>query len=187
MSETFQISATERGVIRLFTVDNTEKMPVMSSEPDWDMDVQDPPWPLRDALGVDHLDPEFIEIFDVRDLSGVGLAGYMIEGLGVAQADIEPHRAQLDAIEGHVLIVLSKAFGEVESTLRPKAPLRWIGTYVDDRAPVVFETLSSDAATGEIVTEKKRKPSDAAMSGRVATVALLVLFALTAIVVWVAS
>jgi hypothetical protein len=37
------------------------------------------------------------------------------------------------------------------------------------------------------VTGSKAPPSNAAMSGRVATIALLVLFALVALMIWVAS
>lgn len=187
MSDTLKVRKGERGVVRVFVVDASWSGPKMTSEPDRTGADADPHWPLQDALGLAHLDAEFIELFDVADLGELGLAGYMIEGLGIAEADVTMHRAQLDAIKGEVLLVYSKAFGGFETTLRPQAPLRWIGTYQEDRPPVSFDPLSSEAAQGETVPDAKPRPSDAAMSGRVAMVALLVIFALTGVVVWVAS
>ena len=187
MSEALQVRKNERGVVRLFTVDAEAAGPKMSTEPDWAADENDPPWPLRDALGLDYLDADFIELFDVRDLDELGLSGYMIEGLGIAEKDVTSHIAQLEAISGKVLFVFSSALGGFETTIRPKAPLRWVGTFLEERAPVSFEPLASDAAQGDVATSTKAPPSDAAMSGRVAMVALLVIFALTAVVIWVAS
>ncbi|MRU15336.1 hypothetical protein FDP25_07840 [Roseovarius sp. A21] len=185
MSERFEIKAHEHGIVRLFTLDTDADGPAMSTEPDWGADTDDPPWPLRDALGVTYLDSDFIELFDVADLEGVGLPQYMIDGLGVSEADVEEDRARLEAISGKILVVVSSAFGGFAGTLTPKSPLRWIGTYTEDRAPVSFKPLPSEGAKG--ATGDKAPPSDAAMSGRVASIALLVLFALVAVVVWVAS
>ena len=185
MSERFEVKAHEHGIVRLFTVDTSAEPPMMSAEPDWAADAEDPPWPLRDALGVEYLDSDFIELFDVANLEGVGLPQYMIDGLGVSETDVEEDRARLEAIEGLILVVLSSAFGGFAGTLTPKSPLRWVGTYTEDRAPVSFKPLPSESAKG--TTGDKTPPSDAAMSGRVASIALLVLFALVAVVVWVAS
>ncbi|WP_338549181.1 hypothetical protein [Roseovarius phycicola] len=188
MTEALHAKKNERGIVRLFIVDTDAEGPnKMSAEPDWAADADDPPWPLRDALGVEYLDSDFIELFDVRDLDELGLAGYMIEGLGISEEDVTPHQAQLDAIKGLVLFVYSNALGGFEVTLRPTSPLRWVGTFVEDRPPMTFEPITSVAAQGDVTPEAKSRPSDAAMSGRVAMVALLVLFALTAVVIWVAS
>lgn len=181
MSEKFDVSATEMGLVRLFKID------LPPEEIDAFGDDSDGPGALETALGVQYLDRGFVDLFPVDNLEGVGLAVYMVEGLGVSEAEVDPVREQLNTIEGHVLVVLSRAFGGEAATLTPNAPLRWIGTFVEDRAAVQFEPLSSDAAEMTPTPEAKRKPSDAAMSGRVATVALLVLFALTFLVVWIAS
>jgi hypothetical protein len=45
--------------------------------------------------------------------------------------------------------------------------------------------ITTDSALGT-VPPKRKKPSDAAMSGRVATYALLVLFALVVVMIWIA-
>lgn len=171
MSERFQVSATERGIIRVFAIDLPEDQ----------VDGFDP----APALGVTALESQYVELFPVSDLKGVGLSGYMSEGLGVAETELD--KSRLDALDGHVLIVLSGAFGEQPVTLTPKAPLRWIGTYTEEHAPVQFEPLPDAAAQGQIAPEAKKRPSNAALSGRVAMMALLVIFALTGLMVWIAA
>ncbi len=171
MSERFEISATERGIVRVFKVDLSEDQ-IESFDP-------------APSLGVASLEPQYTELFPVSDLKGVGLSGYMSEGLGIADAELD--KARLDALKGHVLIVLSAAFGGEALTLTPKAPLRWIGTYTEERAPVQFEPLPDAAAQGQIAPDGRKRPSDAAMSGRVAMIALLVIFALTGLMIWIAA
>ncbi|MCW8842144.1 MAG: hypothetical protein OQK00_01880 [Rhodobacteraceae bacterium] len=146
-----QVKSGEHGLIRLFAIDPADEPPLMSTEPDWDADHTDPPWPLRDALGAEYLDSDFIEVFDVADLTGVGLPGYMIQGLGIPEQDIAPDRGRLDALTGHVLIVLSSAFGGFEQTLTPRAPLRWIGTWREEKAPIHFEPLPNPEPAPHLV------------------------------------
>ena len=47
-------------------------------------------------------------------------------------------------------------------------------------------SITTDSAKGTLPPARK-KPSDAAMSGRIATLALLVLFALVGVMIWIAS
>jgi hypothetical protein len=172
MSETFHVKSTEHGLVRLFAVD----LPPEKIES----------FDVAEALGVKALDPAQVELFAVSDLTGLGLSGYLNEGLGIAREELDS--ARLDALTGCVLIVRSAAFQGQSVKLSPKAPLRWVGTYPEESAPVKFEPLPSAAALGDVPppTSKKRS-SDAAMSGRVAMIALLVIFALTALVVWLAG
>ena len=176
MSERFEIKQNEHGMVRLFVVDLPEEAIEGFAEGG-----------LTEALGVARLDPEGVELFALENLQGVGLAGYMVDGLGIAEADVTPDKARLDALTGHLLVLRSRAFGGQSATLTPRAPLRWIGTYPEENAPVKFEPLPSEAAKGQVVPEGKPRPSDAAMSGRVAMIALLVIFALTALMIWIAA
>jgi hypothetical protein len=180
MTDRFEIKAQEHGIVRLFTVNKDAEPPIMSVEKDWDADPVDPPWPLRDALGVEYLDSDFIELFDVSDLEGVGLPQYMIDGLGVAEAEVEQDRARLEAIRGMVLVVLSSAFGGFAGTLTPKSPLRWVGTYTEDRAPVSFQPLHSEAATAPN-TAPENEAEDAPRQKNTAGIAVAVLLGLTLI------
>ncbi len=115
-------------------------------------------WPLEDALGFTFLDEDHIELFPVSDLEDLGLTGYMVEGLGIAQKDVEEDAARLAAQKGWVLVVRSAAFDGVAQTLSPKAPLRWIGTYKEDGAPVHFEPLPDASAKGPAPTAGQTPP-----------------------------
>lgn len=173
MSERFEVRGDEHGLVRLFLVDI----------PPGEVDGFDP----AAALGIEKLDPGQIEVFPLTDLKGLGLSGYMREGLGIAEEEIDA--ARLDALEGVVFVLRSAAFEGATLTLAPRAPLRWIGTYREETAPVSFERLPDASARGAVAPEEpaEKRPSDAAMSGRVAMVALLIIFALTALVLWIAG
>ena len=127
-------------------------------------------------------------MFDVASLEGIGFQGYLTIGNGVSEEDVAPYADLLDQVKGTVLMVVSSAFGGFEQELSPKLPLRHIATFKEASAPVQFEPLPSAGANGVVGdAPAKKKPSDAAMSGRVATVALLVMALLVVLMVWVAS
>lgn len=180
MTQTIDIPPNERGAIRVFALSLTDtEAKALKSDPA----------AVNAALGAE-IDTEQVEIFPISDLEGIGLAGYLTEGNAVPPAQLVPDRAKIDKLSGWVLIVFSRAFGDAAMTLTPAPALTLIGTYgetpIDYRAT---ETVTSEAAkpfTAPPETVKKR-PSDAAMSGRVATVALIVMFALTGIVIWIAG
>lgn len=104
-------------------------------------------------LGDPDLDPEFVEIFDLADLSGIGLAGYLNDGLGVPEAALSRDRAQLDAMKGPVLILLSKALHGREVTLNLDPRLTLVATYVEERPPVHFEPLPTATAQGTLTPD----------------------------------
>ncbi|SDN56007.1 hypothetical protein SAMN05216196_101902 [Lutimaribacter pacificus] len=176
-----QVSATEAGLVRVFAID----LP-----PDGIAGFTDPDSPgiatIRDALGAQALSPDHVDLVRLADLGELGLDGYLTEGLGVAADEIAPDRARLRALTGYVLVLPSRAFAGTAQVLTPRAPLRWIGTYAEPQAQAQsdFTPLRSEGAKGAPL---KRGPSDAAISGRVAAVALLVLFLLVAIMVWIAA
>ena len=105
-----------------------------------------------ELLGDKDLDPAFVEIFDLADLSGVGLSGYLTEGLGVPETAVTD-RARLDSLTGPVLILLSKALHGREVTLTLDPRLTLVGTYAEERPPVHFDPLPSTAAEGRLAPE----------------------------------
>lgn len=112
--------------------------------------------------------------------------------MGVSRDDLEDEHVVIEGLKGTVLIVGSRAFGGQAQVLTPRAPVTLVATLNEEKAPVQFEPLPSAGAqvapAPEEATEAEpKKKSDAAMLGRVAMIALLVLFVLTAVVVWVAS
>ncbi|MEM8775568.1 MAG: hypothetical protein AAGF53_11085 [Pseudomonadota bacterium] len=184
MSDRFDIKAGERGVVRLFRIDlPSDQVKAFSN-----LDRMTGRWPLKEALGIEDINDTFIDVFSVEDLGEMGLAGYMNDGLGISQDELAADGTLLNSVQGCVLVMLSGAFKGLAVTLLPSAPLRWIGTYKEDRAPVQFEKLPDQGAETAVPdVPAKKKPSDAAMSGKVAMLALLVFFGLTALMIWIAA
>lgn len=179
MSTRIDIRSAERNVVRVFAVDLDRKAAEKFGEPG-------DPWPLQEALGAAYLDPSHVDLLQIEDLEGVGLSGYLEQGMGVSPKDLNEARALIEGITGTVLVIGSNAFGGQEQVLTPRAPLRLVATFNEEKEPITFEKLP-DGGTERAAAPEKKTPSDAAMSGRVAMMALLVIFALTGLVVWVAS
>ena len=81
--------------------------------------------PANAALGAERVDPYWLDLVALRDISELGLAGYLRQGYDVPQD-------QLDAVDlstgaDHVLIAPSRAFADREQTLSPDPALAPIG------------------------------------------------------------
>ncbi len=74
---------------------------------------------LAQVLGLAEIDMEQAEIFPVEDLEGLGLLGYLRDGLGVSEADLSEHGMALDGITGWVLVLRARAFDGAETRLTP--------------------------------------------------------------------
>lgn len=150
-----------------------------------DQDEDD--WAVSRALGVTYLDEDFIEHFsaDVLEPYG-GLSRYLSEANGFDDPGLAEDAQDLGALS-YVLLVYSQAFGGFDVQMSPTAPLRYVGRYEEAFRPVSLEPLHSDAAEGPLTEPPKKTPSQAAMSGRIASLALLVMFLLVGLMVWVAA
>jgi hypothetical protein len=138
MTEPVVVPANETGKVRLYALNlPAERVASMRD-----------PGALDRLLGVLQVDPASVEIFSVDDLAGLGVAGYLAEGCGIPQDQIDPDRARLQTMKGHVMLVLSRAFGGRAVTLNPAAELDLVGTYSE--RPV-------DWSTTPIPTESARK------------------------------
>ncbi|WP_306130752.1 hypothetical protein [Roseovarius sp. MMSF_3350] len=185
MSDRIEIRESESGVVRVFDVDLTRAEAETFNR-------RNGSWPLQEALGAESLDPHYVDLMQVEDLEGYGLSQYLEQGMGVSSHDLEDAHVLIEGLKGTVLVVGSGAFGGQAQVLTPRKPLRLVATFSEESSPVQFEPLPSAGAQVAPAPEEARetevkKKSDAAMSGRVAMIALLVLFVLTAAVVWVAS
>lgn len=87
-----------------------------------------------------------VELFAVSDLTGVGLSRYLIDGQGVAEAEVARDRARLDRLDGYVLLLLPAAFGGEETTLPANRDLTLIGTYGEEAARAAGPPIESEAA-----------------------------------------
>ena len=173
MSTRIEIKAGETGTVRVFSTD-------LSKE---DIDGFD----MVTALGAESLSPDQVELFDLADLTGLGLSAYLEEGHGIPADQLADMKPQIDGLTGVVLILPSRALAGKKQTLRPQAPLRLLGTFFESTQPISFEKLPSEAAKGQVNTQTKSPPSNAAISGRVAMVALLFLALLVAVMIWIAA
>jgi len=186
MTDPLHVRADEFGTVRLFGLRGTEAEIARITARHQDADGH-AHLPLLAELGVDHLDETHVEVFDVAQLGDIGLTGYMEEGLGIPAAQIAEHRALLENEGGKVLILLAGAFSGRQVDLKPSDKLAFLGLFTEERPQVTFDPLPSGGAKGAPLAGTRKPVSDAAMSGRIAMVALPVLFVLTGLVVWMAG
>lgn len=142
---------------------------------------------LDKALGVTPVDTTKVELIDTEAFVEYGLARYLAEGQGMDEAGLAPDTARLDALRGPVLLVHRAALPQGLGTpghLSPQAPLRLIGRYSELPPPPPMAMTGYDAAADTIVVPGKKAPSEAAMSGRVAMVVLILLAIFVTLFVW---
>ncbi len=119
MEGVIHIPAGEQGVIRLFHLDMRPEQAAFLRDPG----------ALAQVLGVGAIDMDQVEIFPTRDLEEIGLVGYLIEGIGIPEEEITPDRDRLAALEGHVMVIRSRAFGGQETRLTPADQIRLVASY----------------------------------------------------------
>ncbi len=189
MTTNISIPQLESGVIRVFALSmSDEQAKALRDGAGSDTAAS----ALNAALGARNLDMQHIEVFAVADLSDMSLMEYLLEGPGADPAILEKDRGKLAALEGWVMVVYSSAFGGIAQDITPAPTLTLIGAYpqegVDWSDGVDLRTASA-RPNQEIPDDQpaKKRPSDAAMSGRIATLALLVAFGVVGLMLWVGS
>ncbi len=143
-TDALRVAAAERGCIRVFTLELPPSDVTSLQDPKGDAPSTGAA--VAHLLGLDWLDEDFIEIFDIDDLETLGLAGYLVQGNGVSKDDIAPDVSRLSALTGPVLIVYSGAFGDEPAVLKPARALEYVGLYQEERSKVAFTPLPSKAA-----------------------------------------
>lgn len=178
MSTRLDIPAHEAHVVRVFSVIETVGAPLGDAA-------------VMAALGAQGEDGEVqgteIELFDLSDLGAMPLTDYLAEGHGIAHAELDPMRAQLDGLTGRVLIVPSRAFGGRATRLRVGRGLRLVGRFAEDVSPVRFDPLPAGGAGGSLAPTAHTGRT----GRRAARLAALGFFAglavLAGIVIWLAG
>jgi hypothetical protein len=175
------ITADDHGKVRIFQLDPQLEMEIgQSDDYDW----------LERALGAKIVNKEDVQIVAEMALKDLGLAQFLVMGHGIAEADIKPQMATLNALKGSVAIVRSGAFGGVAFTLRPDSEAKLIATFTEEGvAPAPLVPLTSEGSAGILAPDPpaKRPKSDARVGGMVATVALLLMGLLVWLMIWIAS
>ncbi len=128
------VAPHEHGVIRLFTLDMRPEEAKFLREPG----------AADQVLGVNGLDPEQIDIFPVADLEDLGLYGYLNEGCGVSQDQL--NRTALEAVDGWVMTVRSAAFGGNAAELQPDPRLHLIGLFTEEATNWTGGALATESA-----------------------------------------
>ena len=173
------VAANEAGVVRVFalSMDDAAAQALKAGDA------------LAQAFGGAALDTAHVEVFPLADLGDMALPDYLIEGAGVRAKAIEPDRAKLSALGGSVMVIYSSAFGGKALALKPDRALTLIGSYPQEGTDWTGAIdLSTPSALPQTPADPvKKRPSDAAMSGRIAMLALLVAFGVVALMVWVGS
>lgn len=171
MSTVLHAPAYEAHVVRVFSVLEDAGAPLDDAA-------------VMDALGADGaLNGQEIELFDLGDLGAMPLSEYLVEGHGIAKADIAEMRPQIDGLTGRVLILPSRAFGGRATVLRPGRGLRLVARFEEDVPEVRFERLPAGGAAGSLAPS-----AGPGHSRRAARLAAVVFFAglavLVALVIW---
>jgi hypothetical protein len=171
--KTLTIPTNDHGQIRVFATDAQLTIDVLEKTPRG-----------FDILFQADLNGDFVDIVRISDLADMTLSHYIAEGYDMAPDLVD--KAAVDAITGFAILVLSRATGEIETTLTLAEGLRHVTTY----SPVVKitppEKLPDASAHGVLSDTPAKKPkSNARMSGMVATYALLAMFALVGLMIWV--
>lgn len=128
------IPANEQGVLRLFALNMRPEEAKFLREPG----------AVDQMLGVTGLNAGQIDIFPVSDLEDLGLYGYLNEGCGVSEDQLD--RAKLDAVSGWVLVLRSAALGGRAAKLRPDPRLHLIGLYTEEATNWSGGKIETDSA-----------------------------------------
>ena len=128
----------------------------------------------------------------VNDLNGMLLSDFLGRAYAIEQDKLDPCLDQLDALNGTVFVVRSSAITNRPATFNTSGPAKLVATFAEPGVEVNFVPLPDESAKrpAEETPEKespKKPPSDAAMSGRIATLALLVMGLLVWLMIWVAG
>ena len=167
---TMTIPETELGHARLFAVDlPPEQAAALTADQ------------IAGFLGMESLTEDKYDYFSVSDLEDFGVTGFLIEGMGMDPAAVRADSLRLDALRGYLLVLPSSAVRGL--TLTPHAPLRWVGTYAEAFEAAPMDRLHTGSAAGNLASAPG--PSQGALLGRVAMVALLVLAALVILMIFI--
>ncbi len=173
------IAPNERGVVRVFALSmgDAEATALRNNAPAG----EDTASAQEIALGTRHLDSDFVEVFPLTDLEGLGLSGYLETGNGIDPAVLAPDKAKLNALGGWVLIAYSAAFGGFAQVLSPIPALKLIGTYGEPlpnwRAEPVETVQSARLYSGRARTTQKGGTARGMRMGRYVIAVLVALVA----------
>ena len=135
------------------------------------------------AFGTTELNTDFVDIVDMSALGGMTLAQFLSQGYDITPDEVDA--TALARINGNAALIMSRATGGTPVALALRPGVEHVTTCGDAARLTAPAPLRSEASQG--VIEPGTGRSDAAMSGRIATIAILVLVAVAALMVWIAG
>ena len=119
MAELLQVEAGERGTLRIFSIEMeaAERRKILAPKAD-----TAPTGAALGALwGVDWIDPDHADLFDVAELDDLGLIGFLTQGAGVSADAYSEHRTALDSLEWANTLVYTRWFPTAATVRDPGA------------------------------------------------------------------
>ncbi|MBT9384860.1 hypothetical protein KM176_13400 [Pseudooceanicola sp. CBS1P-1] len=101
------------------------------------------------GLGVEET-ADWIELIDPADLTGFGLSGYLVQGLGMDEDDVQRSAEALDALHGPVLLVHGRLVCHAPRALTLPRGLLLRGRFEPPRLPIGLSPLPSPGARGTL-------------------------------------
>lgn len=138
MAEPFVVSASEHGVVRVFSAEVDGATGITADT-------------VQTFLGEGlTLDPTRVEVFPAQDIAPIGLAAYLHEGYGVPMEQLDSAEADLNALTGLIVLVATSAFEGRAVALNPKPALRFVGLYREPASAPPVSMASPEAAEGVV-------------------------------------
>lgn len=143
MSDRMEITSSESGMIRLFSID----LPKEAIER-FTTQAGTGEYPLQYALGASQLRNDFVDVVAIKDLGEMALSDYLAQAYDVTGQDFKQAKARIDALNGHVLILPSQAFAKTAQSLTIRHPLHWAGTFSERQGAGSRGKIRSKSAKG---------------------------------------
>jgi hypothetical protein len=139
---------------------------------------------LMAVFGSVVLNTDYVDVITPGVLTDMTLPQFITHGYDMPVAD--DLAEELRSLIGTAVLVMPAAFGGREVALDLPENTRLVTTLREKPAIKVIDPMSTASADG-VLTPKPTKPpkSNARMSGMVATYALLAMFALVGLMIWV--
>ncbi|WP_019953569.1 hypothetical protein [Yoonia vestfoldensis] len=146
--------------------------------------------PASDALtaatiiGPVALNLDFVDVITPAQRAAVPLPDLIRQGYDLPLTPAQD--AMLRHVQGTILLVMSRAFGGQAQQIDLPADTTLVTVLRETPAITPPEKLTSASGAGALTgPPAKPRKSDARMSGMIATIALLIMFALVGLMVWV--
>ncbi|MEJ6396869.1 hypothetical protein [Yoonia sp. 208BN28-4] len=144
---------------------------------------------LAKAVGATELNADDVQIVQLKTVEELGLPAFLEMAYGVAQTDMAGMEDTFAKLSGSIAVLRSGAFPSDGITQPPNDQATLVTVLSEELAtPTSLTPLTSEASSGTVTPEPApaRKPkSDARIGGMVAMAALVLMFVLVGLMVWI--